>query len=272
MMNYYFVIISEKIKLRYIKCLIVIFVISCTEKVMTEESSSIADVLFLNDTVIICAKNNNEILLSKNGGNSWEAISKCNIDQLTIDEKGTIWGIKSWIGIHEPSTSELYYSNNLGRTWDVSTFNTKVFFPVSIFSDSYQKLKVLTFSNRVYELNENNINKDWIEINSLDTNKLNKLTGLYNDRELKKLNSKFDLTDLSICLDILETNDTSYVVGGGLDGKAYFSMFHNKNHKFRYKMDGIQATGVKKDSNNRIWVFGDAGAFIVSGNSLFKKI
>jgi hypothetical protein len=250
--------------------LVVIF--SCNKKGSDESSRSISDVLFLNDTVIVCAKRNSEIVMSENGGTTWASISKCYVDQLTIDDKGTIWGIKSWIGIHEPSFSELYYSKNRGKSWVKNTFDTKVFFPVKIFSEPHQKLSVLSFSDKVYELRGNNIKGDWAEIGSVDTNRMNQVSGLHNEREFKKMNSRFDLSDWSICLDVLENNDTVYMAGEGIDRKAYFSMFPNKNQQFKYKMDGTQATGIKKDLSNRIWVFGDAGLFLQSGKILLKKM
>lgn len=256
-----------------VKALTVLLIMFGCNSVQTiEDSDSVSDILFLDTKNIICSKRNGEIAFSNDGGDTWNTVSKCDLDNLTIDDKGKIWGIKSWVGIHEPSYSRLYYSEDRGMTWTEHTFNVNKFFPLRIFSEPSQKLRVLTFSNQVFELNGTDVSADWSKITDVDTSNLNRLTGFYQERKLQELKSKFDISDLSDCLDILEINDTVYLAGGGVDGHAYFSVFYGNRHKYRFEMDGMQATGLKMDKNNRVWVLGDAGAFVWFENVLKKRI
>lgn len=65
----------------------------------------------LKDTTLVIA--DSRILLTTNSGKSWHSIKEFPvINQVTVDDKNTIWVIYYWGGIHEPGGSVLMKSSD----------------------------------------------------------------------------------------------------------------------------------------------------------------
>lgn len=91
------------------------------------ESTSILDLVVIGKDTIIASTHDMRIIVSRDGGKSWVTTEDILIKKLGLDGK-RIWGIDSWIGIHERSYSRLFYSDDIGKTWKQIELNPESFF------------------------------------------------------------------------------------------------------------------------------------------------
>lgn len=245
--------------------LIVFASINCKNDTDDYDKDYLSDLLILNDGSMICSKMVSGIFISKDGGIDWKKISDEGMKKLVVDEKNTLWGIDAWEGIHEESYSRIYCSNDTGKTWAVTEFDTRKFFPTEIVSKPYGKFKIMDHSNKIYELRGSNVYTDWILTDTLKPNKKLNYLAEYelHDEKLQLDSIYFNIKSLSICLDYIEYEDSLMIAGGANDGRAFLGVVFNNRLIRRFDIEGVQATDVKKDFQGRIWV--------ITGGNLFLK-
>ncbi len=130
--------------------------------------SSTYDLLPINSDTLIAATRHNGIIRTSDGGRTWTSLSSPGtISKLTLDDKGQIWGLYSWQGIHEADRSVLFYSSDLGATWQPNELDTKTIFPAGFYSQYGDKLKVIDYNNKIYWLTNNHDDLKWELIDSL---------------------------------------------------------------------------------------------------------
>lgn len=245
------------------------------------DRSATKDLLILKGDSILAVNWYQGLYLTINDGKNWELISDIGINQITIDDNLVWYGISSWEGIHEPGYATIYQSVDFGRNWKIYDYDINNFFPAKIISTPYSKLKVKTQNGNVFELNGDDLLKDWNQLKEITPN--GELT-VSNDIQinesgliLKKVrNNFFDtitlIKEMYKATGILDIHDTIYVSGYGNDDSAFFAAITNRNNIFRYKMSGKQALGIRKDNKYRIWVYGGEGVFIKENNVLRKVL
>jgi hypothetical protein len=245
---------------------------------------------FSSDTIFAC-KYGKGLIFSTNKGKSWTQIADSILfDEITITNKGYLVGLDSWRGIHEADYARLFISKDFGKTWQTIPLNTKRFFPISIISLPHQRLQLQTVDNKIYELNGEDLSKDWKFIKT--TSETESLYGIieqpiqvddYDDHKIKLFISNGNKTDtlakLGLCRqvnNVIITKDFTYISGSGyvnLSDKtnyAYFATLNKKNKLKEYKISGSYAY-LKKTQLKNVYVFNDAGIYISQNDSL-KKI
>jgi hypothetical protein len=247
-------------------------------------NKAIHDLLPVNADTLIAVRWHNGLLTTNDGGKSWKVIANdIHLKQITIDDNKVLWGLDSWVGIHESDYARLLMSKDAGNTWITTEFDTKKLFPIKIVSQPHEKLHILTFDNKIYELLGDDPVKDWSLIQSLHDMKNEPASVahreyklLENGSLLKWLNPiKWDtlltLNEISIPFEILTKSDTLFIAAGGNDGySAYFASITNDSIVKEYPLQGAQALGVRLDNRGRIWTFGDGGIFLRVSDSLRK--
>lgn len=107
--------------------LVIIFLVSLFAVSTKSQATSILDLVVIGRDTIVASTYDMSIIVSHDGGKSWKTTERQFIKQLGLDGK-RIWGIDSWIGIHERSYSRLFYSDDIGVTWKQIELNTNLFF------------------------------------------------------------------------------------------------------------------------------------------------
>jgi hypothetical protein len=112
--------------INFMRNIIIILFFFVSGKVLAQ-SPSILDIVVIGKDTIIASTHDMRIIVSKDGGRTWATTKNGLIKQLGLDGK-RVWGIDSWIGIHERSYSRLFYSDDIGKTWKQIELNTNTFF------------------------------------------------------------------------------------------------------------------------------------------------
>jgi hypothetical protein len=264
--------------------LYIITFVSCQPNYDTSEKKmhAILDLLPVNADTLIAVKSHGGVLSTIDGGENWKDISPdIHLKQITIDHNNILWGLNSWIGIHEADYSRLAKSINNGKSWTVTEFNTRKFFPIKIVSQSHDTLDILTNDNKVFRLIGNNPLADWSFVRALPIKNIERLSIQYKDYKILtdgsllkwqnpiKWDTLLRLRKISIPFGILSKDDTVFVAAGGYGGyKAYFVSITNDSTIKEYPLECVQALGVRLDSKGRIWTFGDGGIFLKVSDSL----
>lgn len=106
---------------------VVIILFSLFTLLAKAQSPSILDLVVIGKDTIVASTYDMSIIVSNDGGKTWKTTQRQLMKKLGLD--GTrIWGIDSWIGIHERSYSRLFYSDDIGKTWKQIELNTGLFF------------------------------------------------------------------------------------------------------------------------------------------------
>lgn len=104
----------------------------------TENHNPVHDLLPISGDTLIAAKWYGGMVLTYNAGKTWKFLSPdLLIKTMTIDNKGVLWGMDSWQGIHESDYSRLHKSINNGKARMATAFDTQKFFPLEIFSSPH---------------------------------------------------------------------------------------------------------------------------------------
>jgi hypothetical protein len=131
--------------------------------------SSTLDLLPINSDTLIAVTRYNGIITTLDAGQTWALISAPGtICKLTIDNQKTIWGLYSWRGIHEADRSILHASNDFGSTWVIHELNTREMFPADFYSPPGDKLKIIDYDRRIYQLVSDYPELKWQVVDSLD--------------------------------------------------------------------------------------------------------
>lgn len=243
---------------------------------------AIMDLLAVNGDTLIGVKWGKGIVITTDGGKTWiDKPNEPSIKEITIDNKGILWGLNSWIGIHEESYSRLMYSKDFGTTWETIEFKVNEFFPLTIYSKPHENLEITSFENKIYKLTGNNYKTNWTFVDSINVQDQKFIYALpykiSERRELMKQTNKgtwdtlIKIPEISIPSEMIFSKNTLYIAAGGDGGyKAYFATFTNDSTLKRYEMEGSNALGVIKDTKDRIWTFGVGGIYVLQKDKLMK--
>lgn len=123
-----------------------------------EREHSIYDLLPVAGDTLIAVKWYGGLMLTTDAGKRWQPLQAKregprypSVKELTVDDKRVLWGLDSWVGIHEPDYSRLVFSKDFGRTWVRREFDTHTFFPVSFYSQPKQPMQLVTRTGKVYK-------------------------------------------------------------------------------------------------------------------------
>ena len=130
------------------------------------ESPSILDLVVIGKDTIVASTHDFKIIVSYDGGRIWETTKRELVKQLGLEGK-RIWGIDSWIGIHEGNYSRLYYSDDFGRTWQKIILNPEIFFAMQ-FLEVNNKLFIVDAYGSLWEHKKTNVESSgsWSKITS----------------------------------------------------------------------------------------------------------
>lgn len=135
--------------------IVLIFLLSVFANSAKSQSPSILDLVVIGKDTIVASTHNMSIIVSHDGGKSWKTTERQLIKQLGLDGR-RIWGIDSWIGIHESSYSRLFYSDDIGKTWKQIELNTNLFFAME-FIEVGGKLWIIDAQGNAWEHKTTNV-------------------------------------------------------------------------------------------------------------------
>lgn len=230
-----------------------------------------------NDTIILC-KYISGIAISEDGGMNWSESSKSYyFEDLVYDKNKNLVAINHWVGIHEPSYSYLFVSEDFGETWKKIEFNIKKFFPVKILSDQYQQLELMTEDSLVYRLNGNDYQNDWVITKSKfdDINNEYKVDYSSDKLTISRDSNQYKIdSELEDVNDILEFNGKIYLSGSGnyKDERynAYLTIISQNGQVKDFKIEEGSYAYLKKTKLDNLFIFGDFGAYKIINDSIFK--
>ncbi|AUC13798.1 hypothetical protein BTO06_00930 [Tenacibaculum sp. SZ-18] len=255
---------------------------------IAENQIAIHDLVPISGDTLIAAIWNGGILRTIDGGENWIEIKTPLIKHLSVDNQNRVWGIDSWIGIHESSYSRIFYSDDYGDTWEKFEFNLDEFFPLEFPNDYSSVVQLITWDGLILEHKGGVPNdlENWKRIDKLEDNETEfkasnpKVNGNYRisqngllekkDQE-NEWNKVTTIPNISIPFDILKDSNKVYVAAGGYGGyKSLFVEIINDSIQIEREMKSVQCLGVRKDKKGRIWTFGDGGIFQIDGDKLRK--
>lgn len=253
-----------------------------------EKQVAIHDLVPVSGDTLIAAKWFGGILRTIDGGKNWIEIETPSIKYLSVDNKNRIWGINSWVGIHESSFSRMFYSDDYGDTWERFDFNVNYFFPLKFSKEFNPAVQIVTWDGLVLEYKGGLPNDlaSWkkvmkrkneeIGLNAkkaiADGNYRVFRNGLLEKKDFEgEWHKVLVVANISNPFDILVDSNRVYVAAGGYGGsKALFVEILNDSIPIERKMHSVQSLGVRKDNKARIWTFGDGGIFLMEGDHLKK--
>ena len=236
------------------------------------------------DTIILLRKTIG-IELSTDGGNTWTWLAKkiWRFDEITVDDKGTWWGLERWKGIHEASYCRMYKSEDLGKTWQGYTFYTNLFFPYHIYSQPHQPLAITNFwDNKIYLLSGNDPQHHWhfykqlpkkddfadISVDNYFVDAgMNGENKLYVKRKNGKADTLMHFIKASNIYNIEKTKDTLFVSGPTDNNSSYFATVVNEHQLKEYTVPGVDLE-MKKTALNHIYLSCSSGAYLFKRNKL----
>lgn len=135
--------------------IVIIILLSLFAKSAKSQSPSILDLVVIGKDTIVASTSGMSIIVSHNGGKTWATTERHLMKQLGLDGK-RIWGVDSWIGIHERSYSRLFYSDDIGKTWKQIELNTDLFFAME-FIEIGGKLWIVDDRGNLWEHKNTNV-------------------------------------------------------------------------------------------------------------------
>jgi hypothetical protein len=246
-----------------------------------ESHHPVQDLLPINGDTLIAAKWYGGLMITYDAGKTWLVLSPDILFKtMTVDNKGVLWGMDSWRGIHEGDYSHLYKSADKGKTWKKTVFDTKKFFPLEIVSKPNTPLRIITNDKKEYTLIGNNPLIDWkyasTNLGWEDEIKEGNFKILRRGKEgaLLKLASIWDTIytfKKLYAFDLHIKEDTVFVVGGvGGNANAYFAYLTKEKQVKEFPIQGMQAYGIREDNKGRIWMFSTEGVYLLIHDMLEK--
>lgn len=248
--------------------------------------SSIMDLVIVSEDTLIAALSEGNILKSTDGGKVWVKILTPHfIKEMTIDERGRIWGLETWKGIHEPGYSRMLYSDDTGENWTFFELDTRVFWPMHFISQPGKITKLITIDNEAYRYKSGDPRdkKNWEKFNDLPKNySMYGIEGIdsissfihKNDTVLIANDSLYHYLELklnrrrSTVYDIYSDSSAIYIAGfvyqdGSLEQKALLLKAQQDGKLLRYDIESVVVKGVRKSNRGSIWAFGDGGIYLI---------
>ncbi|GAA3988437.1 hypothetical protein GCM10022210_46680 [Mucilaginibacter dorajii] len=239
------------------------------------------------DTIVLL-RGSFGIELSTDHGKTWTWLGKkiFRLNEFTIDDKGTWWGLERWAGIHEPSYCMIHSSVNAGKTWITYEFNTNNFFPFHIDSKPREPLEITDFrSKKIYRLSGRDASHNWQFVKQLPEND-NQIADLSvenyfisNNNDNNKLYVKREngITDTLMSFkkayniyNIKKIKNTVYVTGPSSgDINSYFAVIKNERLLQEFTIPGGDINLIKTQFN-RIYLNSTSGAYQYKNNKVIN--
>lgn len=256
------------------------------KKETNKEISSIIEVS--NDTIIACLYYDEGIIVSINGGKTWNHLAKkYPIRDITLTNEGILVGILPCI-----SSSILFVSKDFGVNWKIISYDDSKFCPIEIISKPKQQLIIKTqnkversFNNSIYKtykLTGSNFKSDWTYIKTInekyvccenqisdypyeivDWNSLIKREGK-ETKQIMKLYTFTQIRDIMYqneIVNITGENVTELISGEKWDCKAYYGQY-NKIWGYReFRIPGSYCS-LRKSNTGNVYITSPEGLFI----------
>jgi hypothetical protein len=263
--------------------LILLFLLTNSAWIQNKDTNHpVQDLLPINGDTLIAAKWYGGLMITYDAGKNWQVLSADMLFKtMTIDNKGVLWGIDSWRGIHERDYSRLYKSIDKGKTWIETVFDTQKFFPLEIISKPHTPLHIITGDKKEYALSGKNQLIDWkyISTNSEWENEIRegsfKILRKGKQGALLRLTASWDTIytfKKLYAFDLHVKRDTIYIVGAiGGNANAYFAYLTKDNQLREFTIEGMQAYGIREDKKGRIWMFSTEGVYLLTNDKLEKR-
>jgi hypothetical protein len=251
-----------------------------------EKNRGIRGVLDVSKDTILLLRQSYGIELSTNRGKTWTWLAKdvFRFDEFTVDDKGIMWGVERWKGIHEPSYCRMYSSADRGQTWNRYELKPLRFFPYHIHSMPHRPLEMSNlWDDKVYRLEGNNPLFRWQFIKQLPNDESrsteDKRNPYFTIREkeyeqlcVKRKNGLIDtLVDFKNVYEIKQIenyNNMIYVAGLLPDyNSSYFAIIKNERLLKEFTVPGFDLN-ITRTSLGRIYLTSSAGAFLFAKNSV----
>jgi hypothetical protein len=256
------------------------------KKETNKEISSIIEVS--NDTIIACLYYDRGVIISINGGKTWNHLAKeYPIRDMTLTKDGLLVGI-----LPCTSGSILFVSKDFGLSWKIIEYDDTKFCPIEIISKPKQQLIIKTqnkleqsFNNsiyKIYKLTGSNFKSDWTYIKTINEkyvycenqpsdypyeivhwNKLVKRDG----KKVKQIMRLYTFTQIN---DIIYQNDIVNIAGDNMieivpgekwDCKAYYGQY-NKIWGYReFRIPGRYCY-LRKSNLGNVYITSPEGLFI----------
>ena len=256
------------------------------KKETNKEISSIIEVS--NDTIIACLYYDRGVIISINGGKTWNHLAKeYPIRDMTLTKDGLLVGI-----LPCTSGSILFVSKDFGLSWKIIEYDDPKFCPIEIISKPKQQLIIKTqnkleqsFNNSIYKtykLTGSDFKSDWSYIKTINEkyvccenqisdypyeivhwNKLVKRDG----KKVKQIMRLYTFTQIN---DIIYQNDIVNIAGDNMieivpgekwDCKAYYGQY-NKIWGYReFRIPGRYCY-LRKSNLGNVYITSPEGLFI----------
>lgn len=256
------------------------------KKEINKEISCIIEVS--KDTIIACLYYDEGIIISINGGKTWNHLAKgYPIRDITLTNDGILVGILPCV-----DGAVLFVSKDFGVSWEIIKYDDLKFCPTEIISKPKQQLIIKTlnrleqsFNNRVYKiykLTGSNFKSDWTYIKTINEkyvscenqisdypyeivgwNKLVKREG----KEVKQIMELYTFSQIS---NIIYQNDIVNIEGVDMkeiipgekwDCKAYYGQY-NKIWGYReFRIPG-RCCNLRKSNLGNVYITSPEGLFI----------
>ena len=256
------------------------------KKETNKEISSIIEVS--NDTIIACLYYDRGVIISINGGKTWNHLAKeYPIRDITLTKDGLLVGI-----LPCTSGSILFVSKDFGVNWKIISYDDSKFCPIEIISKPKQQLIIKTqnkleqsFNNSIYKtykLTGSNFKSDWTYIKTInekyvycenqpsdypyeivDWNKLVK-------RENNKIEQIMRLYSFSQIKDILYRNNIVHFAGVGStarsseekwNGHTYYGQYNKISGYREFKIPG-GGCYLRESNLGNVYITSPEGLFI----------
>ncbi len=251
---------------------------------------AIHDLIPVSGDTLLAAKWIGNVLRTFDGGKSWTELESPMIKHLAVDKNKRIWGISSWIGIHEADYAKILYSDDLGESWVEKILDPAFFFPYRFRSEYSDNIQILTANDKLYEYlgGPPNLVSSWKFIKQyypyeyrMRFSAEDKTYRVQSDTILEKFNPRKNnwraILNLNvegkpyfrpIFHDLLIDSNKIYLAGEE-DAGILLEIINEKKVK-AYPVAIKQPLGVRKDSRGRIWIYGGDGIFKKEANQMIK--
>ena len=219
------------------------------------------------------------IELSPDRGKTWIWLAKkiFRIDEFTIDDKGTWWGLERWKGIHEPSYCRIHFSEDAGKTWETVEFNTGILFPYHICSKPCHPLEISDFwTKKMYRPLSNKPLGHWqflkqlpnhdndivdLSVENYFVSSENYLNKLYVKRKNGSIDTLVSFPKAYNIYDIQKYENVIYVAGPSATGdNSYFAEIKNERLSREFTVSGVDLS-LTRTRFDHLYLTSSDGAF-----------
>lgn len=251
-----------------------------------EKDHTIHSAFDVSKDTIILLRRSIGIELSPDKGKSWIWLAKniFRFDEFSIDDKGVMWGLERWKGIHESSYCRMHSSLDMGKTWKSYELNTNKFFPYHICSMPRTPLEVSDFwDKKLYRLEGSNPLAQWrfikqlpnhdndiadLSVGPYSISRENENNKLYVKRQNGLTDTLMSFTKAYNIYSIEISKDLIYVAGSSAnDQGSYFAVIRNERLLRDFTIPGFDLN-LTRTPLGRIYLTNSEGAFLYTKDTL----